>query len=225
MAIGIQGKFNCIAADGVLADSKQISGSYMTVSDITERNNLSSAIKVKGTVCYVRSEDQSYIFNGDSWEIYNLNNSPLYFGYGNLFSRQTSPINFISNGLLGNTAIAGAENIESIAADTSSTYKAILTIEDFNSTQSKFNYNYGLLPKVKTYKVTEDNGIYTLEEYSDKPIFINSRVNHSGNLVGTTTIKMEIATGANPATNIFTTNNSVGLLIVVTRDDGERMGK
>ena len=64
MAIGIQGKFNCIAADGVLADSKQISGSYMTVSDITERNNLSSAIKVKGTVCYVRSEDQSYIFNG-----------------------------------------------------------------------------------------------------------------------------------------------------------------
>ena len=76
--IDILGKFNSKAADGVIADSKQIKGSYMVVANTTELEGLSTEVAPIGTQAYVQSEGLVYIKGQSGWGVYehlNLENA------------------------------------------------------------------------------------------------------------------------------------------------------
>ena len=77
--INILGKFNSKAADGVIADSKQIKGGYMVVANTTELGGLSTEVAPIGTQAYVQSEGLVYIKDSSGWVVYetlNLENGP-----------------------------------------------------------------------------------------------------------------------------------------------------
>ena len=65
--INVLGKLNTKASDGVLADSTQISGSYMSVADSSVRDALSAEVAPNGTKVYVRDEDKIYLKKNNTW--------------------------------------------------------------------------------------------------------------------------------------------------------------
>lgn len=67
MAINIQGKLNSVAADGILAEAKQVGGGFISVSDTTVRDNLGNGIKNSGAVVFVASETKFYQWENNAW--------------------------------------------------------------------------------------------------------------------------------------------------------------
>lgn len=65
--LNVLGKLNTKASNGVLADSTQIAGSYMSVANSAARDALSTEVAPNGTKVYVRAEDKTYIKKNDNW--------------------------------------------------------------------------------------------------------------------------------------------------------------
>lgn len=156
----------------------------------------------------------------------------LYFGYGDLFSRNTNHIDTVVKGLFSTSSSGKAINKLTLPSTSGSTYE--LNITDFNSDNSTFNYNYGFMPKVRTFLVREvydpstgDFSYYSVEEYSDLVKVKNRGVTISGQTYGTSDIqidfnKVQVSTGSGNVNYFLQTG--YGLFIVVERADGGKMG-
>lgn len=59
--------------DQYLLDAKNVKGGYIVVATIAERNNLPAATIVKGSLCYCQEDNKFYQYNGENWQIPNIN--------------------------------------------------------------------------------------------------------------------------------------------------------
>lgn len=68
MAIRITDKLYSSTVAGIVADSFSISGGYITVQTLEERDNLNVEALIKGQPLYITNEGKSYRWGGSSWE-------------------------------------------------------------------------------------------------------------------------------------------------------------
>ena len=68
MAIRITDKLYSSTVAGIVADSFSISGGYITVQTLEERDNLNVEALIKGQPLYIADEGKSYRWGGSSWE-------------------------------------------------------------------------------------------------------------------------------------------------------------
>jgi hypothetical protein len=71
--------------DQYLLDAKNVKGTYVVVTNVTERNALPTATLMKGSLCYCQEDSKFYQYNGSSWTEAKLGgaDSPIIAGAAN----------------------------------------------------------------------------------------------------------------------------------------------